>query len=62
MKPKYYIVKRLRDGVHLTIGEQEYEQTINRVYWDGSGFVKEFSLVGEMKDVDAESAELFGEK
>ena len=58
---KTYIVKRKKDGMYLNISETEIINVLNRETWNGSGFVKDFELIGEEKNNDEEMAKLFDE-
>ena len=58
---KTYIVKRLKDGQILSIGEKELQSTLSRSDFDGMGFRKQFELIGEEKNIEEDMAKLFGE-
>jgi hypothetical protein len=47
--------------MYLNISEQEKQAVLNRETWNGSGFVKDFELIGEEKNNDEEMAKLFDE-
>jgi len=55
---KNYIVKRI-DGQFLVISERDIDSTMGTEKWDGTRFVKQFTLIGEEKDRSGEMAALF---
>lgn len=59
---KTFIVKRLKDGIYLTISDRDIQTTLDTVVFDGVSFVKQFELVGEDKSGNVDMEALFGTK
>lgn len=57
---KSYILKRLKDGQFVSVGEKELQSTLARQIYDGVTLKPEFELVAEEKNVEEEMEKLFG--
>lgn len=59
---KEFILKRLKDGNYVQVGEKELKSTLSRCDFDGSKFIPQFELIGEQEDIISELEKLFETK